>query len=635
MDVNPLLAVFFKLASPLLPHTFQYFGLECGLACGLQLFFALRLFRLLLGRNGIAILLPSLFFLISPPLVLRMVGHYALTNQWLLTAALFVFCLAHWGRSVSLAKLLAMTLVLGGISVAINPYIAFQVLLVLVAAVIALGLNHRLTWPATSGLLAALGAIAGGAAYVFGFVIPGGQGYGADGYREYSMNLLSPFDPNAFGSLFSRQLPLFVHDQYEGYCYFGAGVILLAAVMAVIACLRPARLPKFQWRSAAPFLICCFVLTLMALSTRITFGSHLVVDLDPNQKLTPFLAPFRSSGRMFWAPYYAALATVLVLPFFYLKRRWASLLVALALIIQFADTVPLRRSVQSAAKNQSSPTALKSPIWSKLGSRYQNLVVMPPFQCSSVASPGGEEGADIFGLLAAAQGMRINSYRSGRLTGVSAKFHCEESIAALKHPPLSLSPASVYVVSRGMASIIAAGGGKCHAVDGFVLCSAKDDFGLAPDRWDSPTRFWVRSHFRTILMRDPTKQELTKWTKELDERTEAPADFLLQLLTSAEFERRSIPTFWTYLDKQGRWPTRAEWLSADQPAMARMPYRAGLPHDHDRAVLQMLYFAILERDPDPLGLKSWTETMSRHPSTRDLILGFLGSAEYKAHGYDY
>ncbi len=51
VDVNPWMAIPFKLLSPLLPEPFQYFGIEAVLTCALQFFFALRLFRLLLGAN--------------------------------------------------------------------------------------------------------------------------------------------------------------------------------------------------------------------------------------------------------------------------------------------------------------------------------------------------------------------------------------------------------------------------------------------------------------------------------------------------------------------------------------------------------------------------------------------------------
>ena len=76
MDPNPLLLILLKPLSPLLPTPFQYLGIAAVLAAALQFFFGARLFRLLLGRNVSGVLLPSMFFLIAPPMTWRLVGHY-------------------------------------------------------------------------------------------------------------------------------------------------------------------------------------------------------------------------------------------------------------------------------------------------------------------------------------------------------------------------------------------------------------------------------------------------------------------------------------------------------------------------------------------------------------------------------
>ena len=120
VDLNPLVAILLKPLSPWLPEPFQYLGLEVVLACILLLFFAFRLFRLLLGAAPLKVLLPSLFFLLSPPLTYRFVGHYSLSNHWVVVAALYLFFRAHLDLNVQ--RLAVSTLALGGVAVAINPY---------------------------------------------------------------------------------------------------------------------------------------------------------------------------------------------------------------------------------------------------------------------------------------------------------------------------------------------------------------------------------------------------------------------------------------------------------------------------------------------------------------------------------
>jgi hypothetical protein len=564
-----------------------------------------------------------------------LIGHFSLTNHWLLTAALFVFCLGNCGPSpVSKKRFVAMALVLAGTAVAINPYLSFQVFLILIAAVLGLLWRGDLTLLAGAGVLIALTTASAAVAYIVGFIIPGGQGYTLGGYRFYSMNLLSPVDPETFGSLLFRALPQFTGGQYEGYAYLGAGVVLLAAAAVVAVTMRWRKISSLllAWRPGIPLVLCCLLLTLMALSTQISIGSKLLVDFDPGQKLSPYLGALRSSGRLFWTPYYVLLIAVLVVPYLALRRRWANVLLGVMLLVQVADERPLVKLVNSAV-NRPFENPLKSPIWFKLGSAYQNLVIMPPYQCGPEASPGGRENDAIFGIFAASQKMRINSYNSGRFTGMNLKFHCGESVSNLLHEPLSA--ASVYVVTPKLATAIAGSGlGKCHNVDSFVLCSAADDFGLNPAVWESRNELWIRNRFKCIFLRDPSASEVTKWTKALDRNSAARLELITELLSSGEFEHRSLPRLWAYIDAHGKWPARTEWLKADSqsPIIGTGSQNGKLiPHERNPALLYMLYVSVLERDPDPIGLSVWAAPLASN-GLAFTAAQFLGSPEYKARG---
>jgi hypothetical protein len=58
------------------------------------------------------------------------------------------------------------------------------------------------------------------------------------------------------------------------------------------------------------------------------------------------------------------------------------------------------------------PSPPRSQIWSRLGTKYKNLFVVPACQCRYRSSPGGREGFATFGFLAVLQSMRINSYHN-------------------------------------------------------------------------------------------------------------------------------------------------------------------------------------------------------------------------------
>jgi hypothetical protein len=481
-DFNSLMALAFKPFSSVLPEPFQYFGIEILLCCGLQFFFAWRLFRRLVGTNTLGILLASAFFLISPPLTYRIVGHYSLSNHWVLLAALLLFFQVQTVPAVSVRRFMISSLLLGALVVPINPYLAFEVLLTIAAAVLSLMWQRRLSLVKAFGFMALLGVVCGFVAYGIGFFIPGGKGYASGGYRYFSMNLLSPLDNMSFGRFLPR-LPQLAEGQYEGYNYLGFGVILLALLVAFYFLSNRQKLKSLDKRWVVPLSLCCLVLTLMALSTRVSLGTHVVVDLDPHEKLTRFLAPLRSSGRLFWMPYYTIMIAVLVAPLLLLRKVQANALLAVILLVQIADTAPLRHFVyfettKGLVARYSQP--LRSPVWASLGTTHENLMVLPAWQCDP-ASPGGRPGYGIFGLLAAAQKMRINSYYSARYTEVGYDYHCHQAIVDLSTKPLS--PDTAYVVTPELAVMIEqgpTGPGKCHHVDEFILCSAKTDFGLNP-----------------------------------------------------------------------------------------------------------------------------------------------------------
>ena len=480
IDLNPLMAVVLKPLSRLLPEPAQYFGIEVVLGCILQFFFAFRLLRLLIGPTIIGRALCSAFFLLAPPLNYRFWGHYSLSNQWVLIAALFIFAQAQQPSPRSVRRFVLSATALAAISVGINPYLAFEVLLVLLAGVVSLLWRKSITLLQSAGVVGLLAAIGFAVAAALGLVISGGRGYASGGYRDLSMNLLAPIDPRSWTSVLLPRLSSASPGQYEGYNYLGAGVLLLAVIAVVTALFKRARLrpPDKCW--FVPLAVCCLLLTLLALSTRVTMGARTLVDLDPRQAFSEYFAPLRASGRLFWAPYYAILAAILSAPFLLFHRAWANLLIAAALVLQFADTSSLRHWVRMTISEEH-PSPLKSPIWAELGRQHENLIVLPAWQCAHNASPGGPEGYRVFGFLAIQQKMRTNSYQSARYTGVAQDYHCSQAVSELSRQPLA--PDSAYVVTPELAEAIArgsTGAGKCHDLDHFILCSTKTDFGLSP-----------------------------------------------------------------------------------------------------------------------------------------------------------
>jgi Family of unknown function (DUF6311) len=479
MDPIPLLELIFRPLSPVLPEPFQYLGIAAVLSCVLQLYFSLRLFRFLLGSDPFAVVLPSLFFLLAPPLNMRLGAHFALTNHWLIVASLYLLVRAVHVPKLNFRRFSIYTVLLGFTAAAINPYLAFLVLAVQGATIATLLWQGRLTWVGSAAIMLGLFVTCCAVSSAVGLPLAGAGGYsGNGGYRLYSMNLLALIDPSIFPSMAIPRLPELGDAQLEGYNYIGLGILILAGALLPFLDSRRHRLSLRAYQ-IVPLAACCTILTLMALSTKISLGSRILLDLDPAEHLTRFLAPLRASGRLFWVPYYVLLTTILAATFLFFRRRVAIPLVLFALAVQIADTSSLRRWVYSQSSQDYHPTPLKSPVWSTIGAHDKNLMVMPPWECDSVNTPGGSDGFRIFGFLAVNQRMRTNSYYAARYSTADLEYLCGDSLLDLLRTPLRRDTA--YVVNASMAALIAAspfGSESCHDVDGFILCSSALHSGL-------------------------------------------------------------------------------------------------------------------------------------------------------------
>ncbi|MBA3884328.1 MAG: hypothetical protein H0X67_01195 [Acidobacteria bacterium] len=465
-DSIPLVAVLLRPFSPVLGEPFQYHGLYGAASLILQALFGLVLARRLGLSSFFSAALGAVFFMLAPALLARFYyGHFTLTGQWLVLAGLACYLrdipagprwrwlLPFWG-----------VLALAG---AINPYLALMCLLIALAAVGRLWLERRVGLRDTVADVVITAAVLAGSLAAAGFLIGGRvDGYSAGGYRDFSLNLLAPFDPMASGGLFAGSLPRATIGQSEGYAYLGAGLIGLLALGLLT---RSIRISALFTARLLPLVALAVVSTCLAASATVTLGAITLLHLPLPEPFERAAGMFRASGRLFWPAYYllvlAALASVRGL-----RPPVREGVLMLALAVQIIDVIPLAHKVREVTDHRSE-IVLANPVWNTLSERHSHLTVHPAWQCGSEASPGGYEGFAIFGFLASRLGMTINSYQSGRLTPREFERHCQEAQVAFLGG--SLDPAAAYVVSddlmRGLdpARITAH---RCSRVDGFNLC---------------------------------------------------------------------------------------------------------------------------------------------------------------------
>ena len=220
-DSIPLLAVPFKLLDPLLPATFQYFGLWLLACFVLQSVLAWKLVGLFAADTATR-LLGAGFFASAPPMLNRMtehlsnVAHLTLVGHFLILAALWLFL-----RPATRARTVPW-LVLLGAAAAVHFYLFGMVgafwLADLLRSVSRGTRTRRRAALIAAGAVGLVLAVMWQAGY-FGV----GTDFTAGGYGHYNLNLLAP----VYASGWSHILPDWPEHggTYEGFSYLGLGVL--------------------------------------------------------------------------------------------------------------------------------------------------------------------------------------------------------------------------------------------------------------------------------------------------------------------------------------------------------------------------------------------------------------------------
>ena len=375
-DSIPLAALLFKCFAAWLPAQFHYFGLWHAVALLSQALAAVLLMRALGVRHLVGSLAAAGFALTWPSLLWRF-EHTALMTHGVILAALALYFLGHSGQWRS-RRVSAAFIALSLVGLLIHPYLlafSYALFIVFLAEQAFAGAGWRKQLPALVSSVLVLMA----AGVVFGYVGNGTQSFG---FGSYSMNLSAPFCGSRFYSCVSataeqpfKAFHFFdaTGGQYEGYNYFGLGLILL--------------LPFALWRSRTALkgmlrrfpVLCCamLLLTLYALSNKVYFNGHELFSYPLPAFADKLTGTFRASGRFFWIVGYlilfATLATLLKKP----SPRMLAL-VAFALALQWVDVQPLRAH-NTATTSLSGKQELAQ--WATVLQGTQKIFLYPAFGC--------------------------------------------------------------------------------------------------------------------------------------------------------------------------------------------------------------------------------------------------------------
>ena len=315
-DSIPLFAIFFKVLSPILPETFQYFG-WWGLACFmLQGFFAAKILDALhVGK--LQVLIGSILFILSPVVIEKMFRHTALGGHWIILAAIYLF-ICHRKIYAEVGKTALYWGLIGAYVGCVHMYLlpmcgAFLCGFVLCSWLKEKKLRIKYALPAVTFLFGLFVCT-----YLLGGFSTRAEA-GSNDLGTFSFNLNGFFNAKGYSRFFPA-LATYHDGQYEGFAYLGLGVFLLLAIALVYAArilYQNARAEKHKADRdfvlyAVVYVMMSVGLILFAASPEVTFGDKLLFVLTDSSTLTHYWGMFRSSGRIVWPVCYLIMIGVIV-----------------------------------------------------------------------------------------------------------------------------------------------------------------------------------------------------------------------------------------------------------------------------------------------------------------------------------
>ena len=375
-DSIPLLAFAFKAIRAVLPSHFQYAGLWmlfCFIAQGLCALLLIRRFT----RNQCVLVLGATLFVLSPVLVSRTLGHFALVGQWTLLLALWLYFTP--GSSIDRAwtwrALIAATALVHG-------YLLYFVLALWVTTILRNRGEASSSYMRCTGNFVTTVLTLASVLWLGGwFEVPFSSAASGGNYGLFAANLNSLVNPVWGSPLLPTMKQAPTTSSMESISYLGTGVLMLCFVALV-------RAPALgQWRALLLrhkyLLLTTAAFTLLAFSHNAYWGGTLVFRLPLADGIRTSLELIRGSGRLLWLAHYLIILAAIVIAIRRLPTWAASLLLCVVVSLQAYDFYPSYRNLsQSLARaaqtaTDSARSATKSPFWDAAATRYQEVDFFP------------------------------------------------------------------------------------------------------------------------------------------------------------------------------------------------------------------------------------------------------------------
>jgi len=433
-DSIPILAIIFKFFSPILPGTFQYFGLWY-LVCFLSTsYLGWRIISLF--TNDVLIkTFGSLITIFSPIVIHRINVHAALVGQFLILAGIFLQLSARQKTTFRGQVLLAV------VSAGVHPYLMVMNLLLMASTLADKLKKGRLQIRKIVSKVLVFTLLLVFSMYLYGYFVVSSDIQTKFNVNLFKMDLLQPVNVSGWSYLASRWFPE-AQGNFDGFNYFG----LAALTLLFVASFQGKKLCSLLMMQVARRKSLVFVLSLMlfySLSNIVTFARYPILSISMPGWFIELTSTFRGAGRFFWPVFYFILFFLMLAIVKIFSNRSAVVIFALASILHIADSSYAWQRVKSFDTIYSSNyfPSYSEDEWIGLREKYGSIRVYPKFP--------SEESCDWkrIGLIAGNLDFSTNCIQSARINSAEIRQDQIDFIQEIRSSNFMRSD-SIYVVDR-------------------------------------------------------------------------------------------------------------------------------------------------------------------------------------------
>lgn len=376
-DSLPLMALLIKPLNGFFSDQFQYFGMWLLICFVSQAYFGFKLGGLL-SKSIVIKTLISALFLFSPVMLWRVGIHTSLSSHFLILTSLFLI----FKTPKKSDKFFWAALLVG--SVLIHFYIFVMCFVLWVGNYLdkflqskAGSANSRIGEPVLVITLILIFAWISGY-----FVLINSLGavdigrYGSHGLDLHS--LIAPQYSNFFGKFTVENFA-----KYEGFHYFGYGLLvlfLIAILIAIFSRLKTPELRFLSFRSHFFVYLSLLGMLLFSISNKLVLGDQVLPIFDLSESSLSLFSVLRASGRFAWPIYYALIFIAISIILFKLPGKISSLIILTCLIIQYIDIQQIQKITHSRFHERLEnmiPPPFRNCIWKEFPARYSLIELIP------------------------------------------------------------------------------------------------------------------------------------------------------------------------------------------------------------------------------------------------------------------